>query len=85
MQYHKGKYYSHIPVTTQVSDISHVVGIDRGINFLAVSYNSKGESSVFEGGKIKHKMALYKELRAELQRKQTPSARRKLVAEKTVG
>ena len=77
------KYYLHIPVTTQieelqVSDISHVVGIDRGINFLAVSYDSKGKSTFFDGGKIKHKRAHYKELRTELQRKQTPSSRRRL-------
>ncbi len=83
VQDHKGKYYLHIPVTTQVeelsvSDISHVVGIDRGINFLAVSYDSKGKSTFFDGGKIKHKRAHYKELRSELQKKQTPSARRRL-------
>lgn len=83
VQDHNGKYYLHIPVTTQieelqVSDISHVVGIDRGINFLAVSYDSKGKSTFFDGGRIKHKRAHYKELRAELQRKQTPSARRRL-------
>ena len=83
VQDHNGKYYLHIPVTTQiekiqVSDISHVVGIDRGINFLAVSYDSKGKSTFFDGGKIKHKRAHYKELRAELQKKQTPSARRRL-------
>lgn len=83
VQDHKGKYYLHIPVTTQVdelqvSEISHVVGIDRGINFLAVSYDSKGKSTFFDGGKIKHKRAHYKELRKELQKKQTPSARRRL-------
>ena len=83
VQDHKGKYYLHIPVTTQVeklqvSDISNVVGIDRGINFLAVSYDSKGKSTFFDGGKIKHKRAHYKELRSELQRKKTPSARRRL-------
>ncbi len=83
IQDHKGKYYLHIPVTTQIeelqiSDISLVVGIDRGINFLAVSYDSKGKSSFFDGGKIKHKRAHYKELRSELQKKQTPSARRRL-------
>lgn len=83
VQDHNGKYYLHIPVTTQieelqVSDISNVVGIDRGINFLAVSYDSKGKSTFFDGGKIKHKRAHYKELRAELQKKQSSSARRRL-------
>ena len=79
----KRKYYLHIPVTSEVADcevseICNVVGIDRGINFLAVSYDSKGKSSFFDGGKVKHKRAHYKELRAELQKKQTPSARRRL-------
>ena len=83
VQDHKGKYYLHIPVTTQieelqVSDISHVVGIDRGINFLAVSYDSRGKSTFFNGGKIKNKRVHYKELRTELQKKKTPSARRRL-------
>ena len=72
IQDRNNKYYLHIPVTTQVeelqvSEISHVVGIDRGINFLAVSYDSKGKSTFFDGGKIKHKRAHYKELRTELQ------------------
>ena len=83
VQDHNGKYYLHIPVIMQieelqVSDISHVVGIDRGINFLAVSYDSKGKSTFFDGGKIKHKRAHYKELRTELQKKKTPSSRRRL-------
>ena len=79
----KRKYYLHIPVTSEVSDcevseICNVVGIDRGINFIAVSYDSKGKSSFFDGGKVKHKRAHYKELRAELQRRGTASARRRL-------
>ena len=79
----KCKYYLHIPVTSEVEDctvpeICNVVGIDRGINFLAVSYDSKGKSTFFDGGKIKHKRVHYKELRTELQKKKTPSARRRL-------
>ncbi len=77
------KYYLHIPVTLkvddcEVSEICNVVGIDRGINFLAVSYDSKGKSTFFDGGKIKHKRAHYKEVRSELQKKKTPSSRRRL-------
>ncbi len=77
------KYYLHIPVTSEVEDcevpeICNVVGIDRGINFLAVSYDSKGKSTFFDGGKIKHKRAQYKELRTELQKRGTASARRRL-------
>ena len=79
----KRKYYLHIPVTSEVSDcetteICNVVGIDRGINFIAVSYDSKGKSSFFDGGKVKHKRAQYKELRTELQKRGTSSARRRL-------
>ena len=79
----KRKYYLHIPVTSEVDDcevseICNVVGIDRGINFLAVSYDSKGKSSFFDGGKVKHKRAQYKELRTELQKRGTASARRRL-------
>ena len=41
-----GKYYLHIPVTYEVeecnvSDICNVVGIDRGINFVVATYDSK--------------------------------------------
>ena len=79
----KRKYYLHIPVTSEVPDcetaeICNVVGIDRGINFIAVSYDSKGKSSFFDGGKVKHKRAHYKELRTELQKRGTASARRRL-------
>ena len=79
----KRKYYLHIPVTSEVADcetteICNVVGIDRGINFIAVSYDSKGKSIFFDGGKVKHKRAQYKELRAELQKRGTASARRRL-------
>lgn len=79
----KRKYYLHIPVTSEVDDcevseICNVVGIDRGINFLAVSYDSKGKSSFFDGRKIKHKRVHYKELRTELQKRGTASARRRL-------
>ena len=79
----KHKYYLHIPVTSEVEDcvvseICNVVGIDRGINFIAVSYDSKGKSLFFDGGKVKHKRAHYKELRTELQKRGTASARRRL-------
>ena len=79
----KRKYYLHIPVTSEVDDcafheICNVVGIDRGINFLAVSYDSKGKSTFFDGGKVKHKRAQYKELRTELQKRGTASARKRL-------
>ena len=80
-----GKYFLHIPVTTDVpksqnSDICNVVGVDRGINFVVATYDSKHKSGFVSGKAIKQKRAKYKELRKELQQRQTPSARRRLKA-----
>ena len=78
-----GKYYLHIPVTLEVpelddKDVNNVVGIDRGINFLVSTYDSKGRSGFVSGRKVKAKRAHYKNLRKQLQKKGTPSARRRL-------
>lgn len=80
-----GKYFLHIPVTYNVeeSDISaicNVVGIDRGINFVVATYDSKHKSGFVSGKAIKQKRANYSKLRKELQMRQTPSARRRMKA-----
>lgn len=80
-----GKYFLHIPVTysveeSQISDICNVVGIDRGINFVVVTYDSKHKSDFVSGKAIKQKRANYSKLRKELQMRQTPSARRRIKA-----
>ena len=82
-----GKYFLHIPVTydieeSNISDICNVVGIDRGINFVVATYDSKHKSGFVSGKAIKQKRAGYSKLRKELQMRQTPSARRRL---KTIG
>jgi putative transposase len=64
--------------TPQNEEITQVVGIDLGINFLATTYDSQGKSVFFRGGAMKRKRANYKRLRQELQRKRTPSSRRRL-------
>jgi putative transposase len=57
--------------------IPHIVGVDLGMNFLAVTYS--GNSTLFfKGRTIKDRRAQYKRIRKTLQRKQTPSARRRL-------
>lgn len=58
--------------------VNQVAGIDFGINFLATTYDSQGETQFFNGRSVKHKRAKYKSLRKQLQQKQTPSARRRL-------
>lgn len=80
-----GKYFLHIPVTydveeSDISDICNVVGIDRGINFVVATYDSKHKSGFVSGKAIKQKRANYSKLRKELQMRQTPSARRRMRA-----
>ena len=80
-----GKYYLHIPVTydveeSNISDICNVVGIDRGINFVVATYDSKHKSGFVSGKAIKQKRANYSKLRKELQMRQTPSSRRRIKA-----
>ena len=80
-----GRYFLHIPVTydieeSNISDICNVVGIDRGINFVVATYDSKHKSGFVSGKAIKQKRANYSKLRKELQMRQTPSARRRLKA-----
>lgn len=78
-----GKYFLHIPVTydieeSNISDICNVVGINRGINFVVATYDSKHKSGFVSGKTIKQKRAHYSKLRKELQMRQTSSARRRL-------
>lgn len=80
-----GKYFLHIPVTydiedSNISNICNVVGIDRGINFVVATYDSKHKSGFVSGKAIKQKRAHYSKLRKELQMRHTPSARRRLLA-----
>ena len=80
-----GKYYLHIPVTydveeSHISDIFNIVGIDRGINFVVATYDSKHKSGFVSGKAIKQKRAHYSKLRKELQMRKTSSARRRIKA-----
>lgn len=80
-----GKYFLHIPVTYDVpvsnlSEVCNVVGIDRGINFLIATYDSKHNSNFVSGKAIKQKRANYSKLRKELQIRKTPSSRRRIKA-----
>ena len=82
-----GKFFLHIPVTYEISElnkseVSNVVGIDRGIRFLAATYDSKGKSVFYDGNIVKQKRAHYKALRKQLQQVGTSSSRRRI---KTIG
>lgn len=77
------KWFLHIPMSKPVetledANVTNIVGVDLGINFLAVTYDSQGKSCFFSGKQAKQKRGHYKVLRKELQEKQTSSARRKI-------
>lgn len=81
----KGRWYLHIPVTKAVEDfqkecVRQVVGIDRGLRFLAVSYDEQGKTKFVSGKKIATKRHKFQEVRKQLQAKGTKSAKRKLKA-----
>ena len=80
----KGEWYIHIPMTKDIPDSdagirpSHVVGIDRGLRFIANTYDESGKSHFFSGKDILRKRDRFAEVRAQLQAKGTRSAKRKL-------
>lgn len=79
----KGKFYLHISVKRELPDpdedgIVNVTGVDRGIHFLANTYDSKGRARFYSGRRVKNRKANYRRLRHELQMLDTRSARRRL-------
>ena len=79
----KGKFYLHISVEHDIPDpdtgrICNVVGMDRGLRFLANTYDSKGQSAFYSGKPVKNRKANYRRLRRELQMVNTRSAKRRL-------
>jgi len=85
LNHRRGKWILHVPVTrdiptVDISEVSNVVGVDMGIRHLAVTYDSRGKTHFYRGGEVKNKRAHYKSLRTDLQRKGTPSSRRRLRA-----
>ena len=80
-----GKFFLHVPVICEIddcnlNDVSNVVGIDLGINFLATTYDSKHQTEFHSGRQVKQKRAHYKRLRKQLQQVKSPSSRRRLKA-----
>ena len=78
-----GHWYLHIPVTFDVTllnndQIQHVVGIDRGLRFLATCYDEKGKTKFISGKRTLQVRRKYKKLRTELQKRGTKSAKRRL-------
>lgn len=77
------KWFLHIPMTKEyqsldLADVNNIVGIDLGINFLATTYDSQGQTTFYNGKVVKYKHGAFKATRKQLQMRQTPSARKKL-------
>ena len=80
-----GKFFLHIPMTKEIEEatlenINKIVGVDLGISFVAVSYDSKGKTTFFKGRHIKDKRAQFSKTRKSLQQRKTASSRRRLKA-----
>ena len=74
----KNKVYLHIVFEKDITDTQptgELIGIDRGINNIAVVSNNQ----FFGGGQIKNTVNRYRRLRKLLQKKGTKSAKRHLV------
>lgn len=79
----RNHWYFYVSATRTLPDYDlnqtqHVVGIDRGLRFLATCYDEQGRTKFFSGKSIIRKRSKYKHLRQELQKRNTKSAKRRL-------
>ena len=77
----KGGWMLHVGATKQLNplenaDVQHVVGIDRGLRFLATTYDERGECQFFSGKEVMRKREEFSAARERLQKKHTWSAKR---------
>ena len=78
-----GEYFFHLTVTQEIEEssieqASNFMGVDVGINYLAVASTTDKKCKFFAGGEIKNKRNVYSKMRARLQSKGTLSAKRVL-------
>lgn len=79
-----GIWYFHIPATKAAgSELDphapkHVVGIDRGLRFLATVYDEEEKTTFLSGAEVLAKRNRFADTRAHLQSKGTKSAKRAL-------
>ena len=80
----RNNWYFHVPVSKETDPsfskerVQHVVGIDRGLRFLATTYDENGKCVFKSGQKILSRRQKFIKCRQELQSKRTWSAFRKL-------
>ena len=79
----KGNYYLNISVTkefevSEMDDRITIIGVDLGINNIAVASITEGSIKRFKGGEIKNKKRQFERTRSSLQAKGTRSSRKVL-------
>ncbi|AKB77758.1 Mobile element protein [Methanosarcina horonobensis HB-1 = JCM 15518] len=83
VKHYNGDYYFHLTVSQEIEEpaiekASTFMGVDVGINYLAVASTTDKKCKFFAGGEIKNKRNIYSKMRARLQSKGTLSAKRVL-------
>jgi putative transposase len=83
VKHDNGEYYFHLTVSQGIEEpaieqSSNFMGVDVGINYLAVASTTDKKCKFFAGGEIKNKRNIYSKMRARLQSKGTLSAKRVL-------
>lgn len=78
-----GEWYFHISMSRKAEEADpscpqHVVGIDRGLRFLAVTYDEKGHTAFYSGKDAMSRRQSFSDVRAGLQSRGTRSAKRVL-------
>ncbi|MFX0062212.1 MAG: transposase [Candidatus Hermodarchaeota archaeon] len=78
-----GKIFLHIAIEKEIPDISlnqcdGMIGTDLGINFVAVTTDTKHQTLFYGGGRLKYTRWKYHKARQSLQQKGTRSAKRRL-------
>ncbi len=79
----KKRFYLLVPLTIDIPDLiptqlTHVVGVDVGIRYLAVTSTATGKASFHPGKRVRHRANHYARLRKRLQKKGTRGAKRRL-------
>jgi putative transposase len=83
VKHDNGEYYFHLTVSQEIEEpaiekASTFMGVDVGINYLAVASSTDKKCKFFAGGEIKNQRNIYSKTRARLQSKGTLSAKRVL-------
>jgi len=83
VKHDNGDYYFHLTVSQEIEEpaikeASTFMGVDVGINYLAVASTTDKKCKFFAGGEIKNKRNIYSKMRARLQSKGTLPAKRVL-------